>query len=125
MIMKFSTPGDDETRLAFDFLSRFARLEYALKQHHFVRAHDANDKSAEVNWRRFVDRYAKAYRLSDQATSLRASPPCVQVLVVPGVTGWETVDLSRCQSELSKVVRLLRTMRNGVFHGGKDGLEGW
>jgi len=33
--------------------------------------------------------------------------------------------LTDCQTELCKVVRLLKTIRNNLFHGGKHGADGW
>ena len=38
---------------------------------------------------------------------------------------WKNVGLEDCKSELCKVVRLLRTIRNNLFHGGKHGADGW
>ena len=53
-------------------------------------------------------------------------PPLAQV-VIEGTNdmAWKPVDLSKCRSELAMVVRLLKTMRNNLFHGGKKGPEGW
>lgn len=33
--------------------------------------------------------------------------------------------LDDCGSDLCIVVRLLKTIRNNLFHGGKHGAEGW
>jgi hypothetical protein len=51
--------------------------------------------------------------------------PEQQIVGVGKRLTWHQVDLGRCQSELCKVVSMLKTLRNNVFHGGKSGGSGW
>jgi len=118
----FELPNDPATQLAFDFFYRFARLEYALKASGFVKGRP----DAAPNWGRFVVKHADAYKVTGAAAELMTEPPLAQV-VIEGTNdmAWKPVDLSKCRSELAMVVRLLKTMRNNLFHGGKKGPEGW
>lgn len=38
---------------------------------------------------------------------------------------WRPVGLDDCGSDLERVVRLLKTVRNNLFHGGKHGSADW
>ena len=115
-------PNDPITQLAFDFFYRFARLEYALKASGLVKGRP----DAAPNWGRFVVKHADTYKVTAAAAELMAAPPLAQV-VIEGTNdiAWVAVDLSKCKSELAKVVRLLKAMRNNLFHGGKKGPQGW
>lgn len=110
-------------KIAFDFFYWFVRFEYALKENKFVRAR--RDGGAEADWGQFIDKHHGAYVLSAPAKTLFAAPPQFQVVIEDKAMKWVPVELADCKSELAQVVRLLKTMRNNLFHGGKKGPEGW
>jgi hypothetical protein len=112
---------DIEGDLVRDFFVFFARFEYALKREGMLKG---NDKRAEADW----DCYAKRVRhLFETSTSalmkasvdyLLASPPQKQV-VLSGELRFAAVTQDVSESSASYILRLVRTVRNNLFHGGK------
>ena len=110
--------------LAFRFFYKFSRFEFALKENGYLRD-PSTDRPAIPGWRVFAIESRAAYRLSPEAAELiRAAPKC-QVVGANGYLEWKDVDYHGVPGDLVKVVRLLQTVRNNLFHGGKHGAEGW
>lgn len=111
--------GDAE--LIFRFFAVFSRYEYALKRTGFL---VKNRKDATADW----DSYANEVRgrlaastskaLRDACVLLQDWSPRKQV-VVSGTLGWESVAQGKGESEEAYVLRLVRVVRNNLFHGGK------
>ena len=107
--------------LVRNFFVFFARFEYALKREGVLKG---DDKSAGVDW----DCYAKRVRgLFEPTTSssmthslgwLLKNPPQKQV-VLNGQLRFAPVTKDESESEASYILRLVRTVRNNLFHGGK------
>ncbi|MFZ3081363.1 hypothetical protein [Rhodoferax ferrireducens] len=114
----------DITYLAFNFFYWFSRFEYALKENEFLKCHVGGSR-AEPGWDEFVTKFETNYTPSEQAYALLKASPEAQVVAENNQLAWKAVDLSNCKSELEKVVRLLKTIRNNLFHGGKHGGAGW
>ena len=114
---------DLDLRIAcFEFFFWFSRFEYALKANGWARAGRYGE--AQVNWQGFVDKHAGKYALTGEARSLIESPPKCQICV--GVDcDWEDLDLEREETELGKVLLLIKTIRNNLFHGGKASQKDW
>jgi hypothetical protein len=56
---------------------------------------------------------------------LQDAEPETQIVAPNGELAWRPVGLDNCKSDLAKVVRHLKTVRNNLFHGGKHGGAGW
>ena len=115
---------DDLRELVFSFLHKFSRFEFALKDAGKWRKGPGG--AALPNWDRFVADHEATYQLTASAIALLAANPKKQVvsddehsLEFRGLTFDENV------SDLAKVSRLARTVRNNLFHGGKHDAEGW
>lgn len=112
------------SQLAFEFFFAFSRFEFALKENQYLKTH-APGMRAEPGWSEYVSKWQDAYQLSDSAQLLLREPPEQQVIGAGSSLAWRAVALDGCKSELSKIVRLLKTVRNNLFHGGKHGGAGW
>lgn len=110
--------------LAFDFFYRFSRFEFCLKENGYLKSEITGQK-AEPGWDKFVERHAETYVLTAEAAELLASPPDRQVVGDGLALEWVPVGFHDCRSDLSKVVRAVKTVRNNLFHGGKHGAAGW
>ena len=65
------------------------------------------------------------YRLSPEAADLIDAAPKCQVVGAIGQLEWRDVDFRGFPGDFGKVIRLLQTVRNNLFHGGKHGADGW
>lgn len=113
----------DLEEAAFNFFYAFSRFEFALKENRYLRSEQVG-KSAEADWERFAKCWETEYKLSKAAEYLIDARPKRQVV---GATDLEfrSIDFSKADSELVRVTRLLRVVRNNLFHGSKHGAEGW
>jgi hypothetical protein len=111
----------DDQDLVFSFFAVFSRFEYALKRSGFLKRQDGR---AEPNW----DEFANTLRgkLSEVPDAqfiearrfLLAEPPKTQV-VAQGHLGWQDTLCGSGESEERYLLRLVSTVRNNLFHGGK------
>lgn len=115
---------DKLSQIAFDFFFSYSRFEFALKVNGYLKSHRTGD-NAEPGWIEFVERWQSKYLVTGDATLLLASPPERQVVGADSVLAWEPVKLDGCKSDLAKIVRLVKTVRNNLFHGGKHGSAYW
>lgn len=110
--------------LAFDFFYWFSRFEFALKENEYLKRDGAGD-NAEPGWEKFIDQHKPTFRHTDETRKLLELNPKRQKVGGNSDLKWRNVGLDDCDSELCKVVRLLKTIRNNLFHGGKHGAQGW
>lgn len=110
--------------LAFEFFYWFSRFEFALKENGYLKNHAVGSK-AEPGWNEFVKKWHRSYDVSAEAQRLLDANPEQQVVEANDALAWRAVDLATCTSKLARVVRLLQTVRNNLFHGGKHGGSGW
>jgi hypothetical protein len=111
----------EDKDLVLCFLLVFARFEYALKRTEFL----CGDASrAEPDWDRFADslkgRFEKSHRQSfiDALSYLNDHPPQKQIVLANQLRWKQNVrDISESQEKW--ILRLVRTVRNNLFHGGK------
>lgn len=122
--MRKEDVGAELSKQAFDFFFWFSRFEFALKENGYLKSH-LPGRNAEPGWDEFVGRWNLKYTPSTEAKELLASPPERQIVLANDVLDWKPVGLGDCNSELAKVVRLIKTVRNNLFHGGKHGGAGW
>jgi hypothetical protein len=110
--------------IAFDFFYWFSRFEFSLKENGYLKSH-VPGQNAEPGWNEFVTKWHAKYTVSNEAECLLASPPERQIVLAGNTLDWKPVELSDCKSDLAKVVRLVNTVRNNLFHGGKHGVASW
>lgn len=110
--------------LAFDFFYWFSRFEFCLKEYGYLK-YDKPCANAEPGWDKFVNEHADAYNPSDEAKELLAAAPERQIVLANSTLDWRPVGLLDCKTDLAKVVRSIKTIRNNLFHGGKHGAAGW
>lgn len=109
--------------LAFEFFYWFSRFEFALKENGQI--HAGHRDVAQADWKGFIGDYEKTYQLCDAAQELLRSPPDVQRVTNESAWEWAPLTFGNGQSGLSKVVLVVKTVRNNLFHGGKHGAAGW
>lgn len=106
--------------VAFEYFYWFSRFEFALKESRYLKDVNPGAK-AEPSWESFQDRYRAAYRHSAESIELLKLHPKRQVVSASGGTEWSPVGLGHCANDLCRVITMLRTIRNNLFHGGKHG----
>lgn len=111
------------TTVAYDFFFWFSRFEFALKENHFLRS-SAFGARAEPGWNQFIQSYQAKYVLTATAARLIDAAPEQQIVGAGGLD-WRPARFDPNASDLSKVVVLLKTLRNNLFHGGKHGVRDW
>lgn len=119
--------GDIESSLkesAFNFFYWFSRFEYALKENRYLKNDEAGSK-AEPSWEKFIKRYQGKYVLDDNGQRLLDLNPLRQQVTDTMDLDWHQVGMDHCKTDMCKVVTLLKTVRNNLFHGGKHEAKGW
>lgn len=114
---------DDLKRLAFDFFYWFSRFEFALKEARYLKSTEEGAK-AEVSWDRFIEKNRDAYHLTPAGQALIDAKPQRQI-VSDGELAFRNVGFNAGATDLERVVRLVNTVRNNLFHGGKHGSDYW
>lgn len=104
-------------KVYFNFVRCFSRFEFCLKHSAFHRRVSRNGVAAD--WDKFTCRFSCSYKATDAAKKLRECGLRRQTYN-NGNTAWHPVDTNDC-CELGAVVRLLKTLRNNLFHGDKEG----
>ncbi len=115
---------DKLTNLAFDFFYWFSRFEFALKENHFLKKEEAGS-NAEPGWDKFVEKYADSFTISADSQKIIDLNPHRQIVGDNLELEWRPVGRADCKSDLCLVVRLLKAIRNNLFHGGKHDAVGW
>ena len=116
--------GEHLSKLAFQFFYSYSRFEFALKENRYLKS-SRPGATAMPGWFEFAEKQHGMYQASDEAKELIKASPKRQVVAAGNRLEWTTVDLKGCSSDLEKVIRLVQTVRNNLFHGGKHGAEGW
>ena len=122
--MRKADVAPDLSSIAFNFFFWFSRFECALKEGGYLKSHVVGSK-AEPGWEEFIQKWHAEYECSMEAKVLLNARPERQMVGHGSNLTWQAVDLSNCKTELAQVVRLLQTVRNNLFHGGKSGGAGW
>lgn len=134
--MNIQTKADKE--LLFNFFLTFSRFEYALKLSGFFkkpnhnRYNPNNPPAAEPDWDRFADSIRRVFlwerseQLKQACEYLLYSPPNKQVIiqdVADWAIAWETPVRRRQETDIKFILRMVRSIRNNLFHGGKYNIE--
>jgi hypothetical protein len=110
--------------VGFDFFYRFSRFEFALKENGYLKSTKPG-AAVEPGWDAFVKKWFDSYSISKEGSQLLSAKPQHQVVGTSGELEWDDVNLSDCKSDLARVIRLLKTVRNNLFHGGKHQAKSW
>ena len=108
--------------LVFRFFAFFSRFECALKRSGFLRKINSR---AEPDWKKYAnsvrERFAnvdnEAFR--DAVAFLLDAPPQTQVVAHNNTLGWADTPMGQGEHREAYVLRLVRVVRNNLFHGGK------
>ena len=115
-----SLPHDDRN-LVLRFVCFFSRFEFALKASGFLKG---DERGAEADWDMLSNSLtgtlisADGQSLQAAVNALLAKPPKKQV-VREGRLAWTEPALGSGESNEAYVLRLVRQVRNNLFHGGK------
>ncbi len=114
--------------LIFEFFLAFSCFEFALKNAGFARPREKRNHgrhpSAEPGWDAFAATLRDAFQRKrkpelDQACEyMLSNPPMEQVLTNTGLA-WDANSPCDSVSEVECLLRLVRRVRNNLFHGGK------
>jgi len=128
-----TTPTRVNRELLLDFFLTFSRFEYALKAAGFFRRsrrgrYDSRrTPDAEPDWNSFAVSLQPRFqtnanqRLRIACEYLLDSPPWKQV-IVNGTVAWEPPGRPRGESNIEFLLRMVRCVRNNLFHGGKHNI---
>ncbi len=131
-MLPYETRVDRE--LLLNFFLTFARFEYALKASGLFKRTNPqrNDPSrppeAQPDWDTFAVSLRCAFQPDRTETLKRAceyisdSPPSKQV-IIDDAPSWETPVRPSHESDVEFLLRMVRCVRNNLFHGGKHNNE--
>lgn len=112
--------SSDLESASFEYFYWFSRFEFALKENRFLKNTESGAK-AEPSWELFKETYKGDYTLSNEANRLIELHPKRQFVTANQEPDWKPVSLKHCNNDLCKIVTMLNTVRNNLFHGGKHG----
>jgi hypothetical protein len=113
--------------LLLEFFLVFSRFEYALKASGLFKRHPPDPPrlpKAEPDWDTFAVSLRDTFdpnatrELREACLYLQESPPNQQVIIGDGVA-WETPVRPVRDTEIEFLLRMVRCVRNNLFHGGK------
>ncbi len=110
----------EDQELVFQFFAIFSRFEYALKRASFLK----KQSRVEPHWDAYANTLRGLFRKADDGPFtaavkyIKSQPPRKQV-VHDGQLGWEDCTQGSGETEERYVLRLVVTVRNNLFHGGK------
>ena len=123
-----------DRELLLRFFLEFARFEYALKASGIFKQHPDKPRkrykppNAEPDWDTFAVSLRDTFDaeatepLAQACEFLRDSPPNRQVIVA-GEVAWETPINVENETDIEFLLRMVRVVRNNLFHGGKYNLD--
>lgn len=112
--------------IAVEFLAVFSRMEYALKSTEFA---DGGPARVEPAWDRFANHIHERFvRLEDAELNrsvkfLLEKPPRKQVLL-DGRLRFVEQEIEHGQRSTQQLLKMVRTVRNNLLHGGKYAPDG-
>jgi hypothetical protein len=110
-----------DKELVSKFFIVFSRFEYALKRAGYV---NGDENRVFANWDKFAsglsNKFDSALRLelAEAIQYLQSHPPKKQI-VAKNELGWKETDLNLNEPQLIWLLRVIRVIRNNLFHGGK------
>ena len=110
--------------LALDFFFSFSRFEFALKENRYLED-EREGRQAKPGWSKFERKFEGNYVLSDAGIRLIELSPQRQIVGAQCALKFVSESFDDNTSDLSKVTKLLKNVRNNLFHGGKHKPVGW
>jgi hypothetical protein len=119
------TIAGGDCKLVLKFFVTFSRFECALKRAHFVKG-DGNGNASPC-WNGFADKVdGRLVAITDKdfieaRSYLLNAPPCKQKVDEAEPMGWKWMpnNPQGAESDERYLLRLVRDVRNNLFHGGK------
>lgn len=123
-----------EGALLLNFFLTFARFEYALKASGYFQRRNPRTRGrftppeARPDWDRFAVDLRTTFRmdrtrgLKEACSYVLENPPNRQVIVA-GSVAWETPVRPRHETAIEFLLRMIRCVRNNLFHGGKHNIR--
>jgi hypothetical protein len=120
-----------DKELLLEFFLTFSRFEYALKASGYFKRHPPVPPrwpDAEPDWDRFAVSLRASFNPNATDNLRRAceylfdSPPNQQI-ILHGAVAWETPIRPRSETDIEFLLRMVRCVRNNLFHGGKYNIE--
>ena len=113
--------------LALEFLAVFSRFEFALKVSNLRRP---GNGEAKADWAAFAEAVADTFDPQRTAQLTHAfvcltGEPLRHFAVENGALTWRPFNLPEGLSQAGRVVRLIKQVRNNLFHGGKFAPDPW
>jgi hypothetical protein len=118
--VRYDELSEELKKASFEFFYWFSRFEFALKENGFLKSEEYGAK-AEPSWEKFKDRYKEKYQTTEEAKRLIQLHPKRQLVFAYKKLGWKPVGINHCNNDLCRVITMLSTIRNNLFHGGKHG----
>ena len=113
--------GIDQS-IVCEFFILFSRFEYALKRAGYAQQ---SGRQITIEWKRFAKTleskfdHSAAPSLTKSCDYITERPPKTQRIDSSGKLSWVETEKRACDLELVRLVRLVQTVRNNLFHGGK------
>ena len=119
-----------DRELLLNFFLTFSRFEYALKASNFFKRPNTSSNNtlrppdAQPDWDRFAVSLRDAFHKDKNNQLLEAckyiieSPPWKQVIINDRVD-WESPIRPEHETDIEFILRMVRCIRNNLFHGGK------
>ncbi|MFZ5456870.1 MAG: hypothetical protein ACOY9I_14530 [Pseudomonadota bacterium] len=124
MSSRYEDINADLKGLVFDFFYWFSRFEFALKETETF-SKKGKYGNVEPDWDAFQEKYKDVYSSSAALRALLEDPPKQERYLDKMSSRWEPVTFKSRDKEIHKAVRLVKTIRNNLFHGGKSSKTGW
>lgn len=110
--------------LLLDFFLTFSRFEYALKSSNYF---TGSSQEAKPDWLRFANSLQGIFQ-ADRNEQLQQAyeyivdyPPQRQVIVGDSID-WQVSNKHPGESDIQFLLRMVRYIRNNLFHGGKHNI---
>lgn len=114
---------DEDKERVLHFVTLFSRWECALKYCQFARA--GSHDQAEADWNAYADAVGgDVDQIDEQAFAsaieyVTSHPPKRQMIEEGGGITWQDNPRRHCETDARYLFRVLRDVRNNLFHGGK------
>ncbi len=111
----------------FNFFARFSRFEYCLKKHGF---REPQKDWVKTSWECFSRRFSCAYSGSEYSILHKeeylSTGSLLKLVKIhdQGNNDWKSITIKKGSSELTRMIYLLKTLRNNLFHGDKNSDQG-